>query len=143
MRTLCAVFAHPDDESFSAGGTLARYADQGIELTLVTATRGEVGAVGRAPVAPQGLAAWREGGTARRGVRPRHPARAPARAPRWRLAVAQRMPTTLRLTGASGAHRMAHRMAHRIRRTPTTQLKGNTAASRTSGTRVAVSRAGS
>jgi LmbE family N-acetylglucosaminyl deacetylase len=61
MRTLCAVFAHPDDESFSAGGTLARYADQGVELTLVTATHGEAGAVGRAPVEPQGLAAWREG----------------------------------------------------------------------------------
>jgi LmbE family N-acetylglucosaminyl deacetylase len=38
-----AVFAHPDDESFGPGGTLARYAADGVEVFLVTATRGEMG----------------------------------------------------------------------------------------------------
>jgi N-acetylglucosamine malate deacetylase 2 len=60
MRKLCAVFAHPDDESFSAGGTLARYVDEGVEVTLVTATSGEAGEVGSAPVEWTDLAAWRE-----------------------------------------------------------------------------------
>ncbi len=40
---LLAVFAHPDDETFGAGGTLALYARQGVEVHLVCATRGEVG----------------------------------------------------------------------------------------------------
>ncbi|WP_201004442.1 PIG-L family deacetylase [Paenibacillus glycanilyticus] len=42
-RKLLAVFAHPDDESFICGGTLAKYADSGVEITLVSATRGEMG----------------------------------------------------------------------------------------------------
>lgn len=42
-RRLLAVFAHPDDESFGAGGTLALYARRGAEVHLVCATRGEVG----------------------------------------------------------------------------------------------------
>jgi LmbE family N-acetylglucosaminyl deacetylase len=37
------VFAHPDDETLGCGGTLARYAREGVEITLVTATRGERG----------------------------------------------------------------------------------------------------
>lgn len=37
------VLAHPDDESLGTGGTLAKYAAEGIETTLVTATRGERG----------------------------------------------------------------------------------------------------
>jgi len=45
MKKLCLVFAHPDDESFSSGGTIARYADEGVDITLVTATRGEAGKV--------------------------------------------------------------------------------------------------
>jgi N-acetyl-1-D-myo-inositol-2-amino-2-deoxy-alpha-D-glucopyranoside deacetylase len=45
QRTLLALFAHPDDESFAAGGTLARYASQGVRVVLVTATRGEAGIV--------------------------------------------------------------------------------------------------
>ena len=40
---LMAVLAHPDDESLGFGGTLARYAAEGVETTLVTATRGERG----------------------------------------------------------------------------------------------------
>jgi LmbE family N-acetylglucosaminyl deacetylase len=40
---LMAVLAHPDDESLGAGGVLAKYAAEGIETSLVTATRGERG----------------------------------------------------------------------------------------------------
>jgi LmbE family N-acetylglucosaminyl deacetylase len=43
---LLAVLAHPDDESLGFGGTLARYAAEGIETYLVTATRGEAGRFG-------------------------------------------------------------------------------------------------
>lgn len=40
---LLAVMAHPDDESMGAGGTLAKYAAEGVETYLITATRGEHG----------------------------------------------------------------------------------------------------
>src|SRR5262245_57431267 len=40
---LMAVLAHPDDESLGFGGTLAKYASEGVETYLVTATRGEAG----------------------------------------------------------------------------------------------------
>ena len=43
--TLLAVLAHPDDESFGMGGTLALYATRGVDVHLVCATRGEVGEV--------------------------------------------------------------------------------------------------
>jgi LmbE family N-acetylglucosaminyl deacetylase len=42
---LLAVLAHPDDETFGMGGTLALYASRGVEVHLVCATRGEVGSV--------------------------------------------------------------------------------------------------
>lgn len=45
LRLLC-VLAHPDDESMGTGSTLAKYAAQGIETYLVTATRGEKGWTG-------------------------------------------------------------------------------------------------
>jgi LmbE family N-acetylglucosaminyl deacetylase len=41
--SLMAVLAHPDDETFGMGGTLAKYADEGMDVFLVCATRGEVG----------------------------------------------------------------------------------------------------
>ncbi len=44
-RVLLVVLAHPDDETFGMGGTLAHYARQGVEVHLVCATRGEVGEV--------------------------------------------------------------------------------------------------
>lgn len=42
---ILSVLAHPDDESFGMGGTLALYAQKGCEVYLVCATRGEVGDV--------------------------------------------------------------------------------------------------
>lgn len=41
--TLMAVHAHPDDESSSTGGTLARYSTEGVNTVLVTCTNGEYG----------------------------------------------------------------------------------------------------
>jgi LmbE family N-acetylglucosaminyl deacetylase len=41
--TLLAILAHPDDESMGVGGTLVKYASEGVETHLVCATRGEVG----------------------------------------------------------------------------------------------------
>jgi LmbE family N-acetylglucosaminyl deacetylase len=40
---LMAVLAHPDDESLGFGGTLAKYAAEGVHTHVVTATRGEAG----------------------------------------------------------------------------------------------------
>jgi LmbE family N-acetylglucosaminyl deacetylase len=40
------VLAHPDDESLGTGGTLAKYAAEGVATYLVTATRGERGRFG-------------------------------------------------------------------------------------------------
>lgn len=37
------VLAHPDDESLGTGGVLAKYASEGVETYVVTATRGERG----------------------------------------------------------------------------------------------------
>lgn len=44
-RSLLAVFAHPDDESFGPGGTLARYAAAGVDVWLVCGTDGDAGTV--------------------------------------------------------------------------------------------------
>ena len=41
--TLMAVHAHPDDETTTTGGTLARYAAEGVRTVLVTCTNGELG----------------------------------------------------------------------------------------------------
>ncbi|MCE1252928.1 MAG: PIG-L family deacetylase [Anaerolineae bacterium] len=44
-KTILAVLAHPDDETFGMGGTLALYAHQGAKVHLICATRGEAGDV--------------------------------------------------------------------------------------------------
>lgn len=44
-KAILAVLAHPDDESFGTGGTLALYARKGYDTYYVCATRGEVGTV--------------------------------------------------------------------------------------------------
>ena len=46
MKKLLLVFAHPDDESFSCGGTVAKYVKAGWEADLLCATRGERGETG-------------------------------------------------------------------------------------------------
>lgn len=43
QRTLLIVTAHPDDETFGCGGTLAKYALAGVRVYCACATRGEVG----------------------------------------------------------------------------------------------------
>jgi len=45
-RCILGVFAHPDDETSCAGGTLSRYARAGAEVYVATATRGEQGMLG-------------------------------------------------------------------------------------------------
>ena len=44
-KTLLGVFAHPDDESFGPGGTLARYAAEGADVHVIIATDGIAGSV--------------------------------------------------------------------------------------------------
>ena len=44
-KTILAVLAHPDDETFGTGGTLALYARKGFDTYYVCATRGEAGTV--------------------------------------------------------------------------------------------------
>jgi len=43
---LLAVFAHPDDESYGPGGTLAKLAGEGVKVHLLTFTCGEAGTIG-------------------------------------------------------------------------------------------------
>ena len=38
-----AVLSHPDDESLGIGGTLAKYASEGVDVFVLTATRGDRG----------------------------------------------------------------------------------------------------
>ena len=50
---LLAILAHPDDESLGIGGTLAKYAAEGVETYLICATRGERGWNGPADKNPE------------------------------------------------------------------------------------------
>ncbi len=45
-RCMLAVFAHPDDETSAAAGTFIQYAREGVDIHVVTATRGERGDLG-------------------------------------------------------------------------------------------------
>ncbi len=45
LKLMC-ILAHPDDESLGTGGILAKYAAEGVETYLITATRGERGWMG-------------------------------------------------------------------------------------------------
>ena len=45
-RCILAVFAHPDDETSASAGTFPKYAREGVEIHVITATRGELGELG-------------------------------------------------------------------------------------------------
>ena len=42
-RSLMCVLAHPDDETFGPGGTIKKYAREGVRVTVVIATSGQAG----------------------------------------------------------------------------------------------------
>lgn len=44
-RRMLICYAHPDDESFGIGSTIAKYSAEGVEITLICATNGDVGTV--------------------------------------------------------------------------------------------------
>jgi len=46
MKRLLCVFAHPDDESYGPGGTIARCVLDGVEVFITMFTAGEAGTVG-------------------------------------------------------------------------------------------------
>lgn len=74
---LLAVFAHPDDETFRPGGTLALLAQQNVRVEVLTFTHGEAGSCGDPPLcAPEELPAVRErelrAACAALGIQPPH-----------------------------------------------------------------------
>ena len=60
-RSLLAVFAHPDDETYGPGPALARYADAGLDVHLVCATGGEAAQRRAGHADPDALRRHREG----------------------------------------------------------------------------------
>ncbi|MBI3965568.1 MAG: N-acetyl-1-D-myo-inositol-2-amino-2-deoxy-alpha-D-glucopyranoside deacetylase [Chloroflexi bacterium] len=55
--TLLMVHAHPDDEATGTGGSLAKYAEEGVRTVIVTCTGGEVGEISDSALAtPENLA---------------------------------------------------------------------------------------
>ena len=51
---LLGVYAHPDDESFCTGATFARYAADGCEIMVVSATSGQAGQIRSGKLATRG-----------------------------------------------------------------------------------------
>jgi N-acetyl-1-D-myo-inositol-2-amino-2-deoxy-alpha-D-glucopyranoside deacetylase len=63
-RRLLLVHAHPDDESIGTGATMAKYAAEGAQVTLLTCTLGELGEIIPAALAhltPEELGEYRIG----------------------------------------------------------------------------------
>jgi LmbE family N-acetylglucosaminyl deacetylase len=61
QKCMLAVYAHPDDESFSVAGTFRKYYDEGVRTALICATRGEKGKICSPALAtPETLGAVRE-----------------------------------------------------------------------------------
>jgi LmbE family N-acetylglucosaminyl deacetylase len=69
VRRVACVFAHPDDDTFGVGGSLALHAQDELELTVILATSGEAGRIADASLATretlasvreaEDLASWR------------------------------------------------------------------------------------
>lgn len=61
-RSIACVFAHPDDETFAVGGTIARYTASGVRCDLFCATDGDAGKNSGVPVSSRAeLGAIRRG----------------------------------------------------------------------------------
>jgi N-acetyl-1-D-myo-inositol-2-amino-2-deoxy-alpha-D-glucopyranoside deacetylase len=60
MGRVLAIFAHPDDESLLAGGTLAACAAQGHEVAILSLTRGEAGPISQPGINRETLGTVRE-----------------------------------------------------------------------------------
>jgi N-acetyl-1-D-myo-inositol-2-amino-2-deoxy-alpha-D-glucopyranoside deacetylase len=61
-KRLLAIYAHPDDESFTSGGIFAMFDQRGGEVTLVCATRGEAGDISDPSLSDRDLlGTYREG----------------------------------------------------------------------------------
>jgi LmbE family N-acetylglucosaminyl deacetylase len=62
VARVLVISAHPDDETMAAGGTIAMYAEQGDDVYVLEATRGEGGEVGDPPLTDLAhLGEYREG----------------------------------------------------------------------------------
>ncbi len=95
-RRVACVFAHPDDDTFGVGGSLALHADDDLELTAILATSGEAGRIADPSLATRGklggvreaedLASWRALGLEPDVRFHRHPDGGLARIPRAELA---------------------------------------------------------
>jgi len=61
-RSILAVYAHPDDETSSMAGSMSFHAERGVDIRVVTATRGELGTLGTGGlvIEREGLGAARE-----------------------------------------------------------------------------------
>ena len=70
MATLLSFHAHPDDESITTAGTLAKAVEAGHRVILVWATRGEHGEVDEGFLDP-GEELWRAAGGGEPRARPR------------------------------------------------------------------------
>jgi len=51
VRRVACVFAHPDDDTFGVGGSLALHAEDELELTVILATSGDAGRIADASLA--------------------------------------------------------------------------------------------
>jgi len=65
---IAAVFAHPDDEVFSVGGTIARYSAAGVPCHLYCATDGDAGRASGVVVASRGDLGQRRRAELRKGA---------------------------------------------------------------------------
>jgi LmbE family N-acetylglucosaminyl deacetylase len=57
-RSILAVFAHPDDETYATGATIARYASEGVRCSLYCATDGDAGRSSDIPVSSREELGW-------------------------------------------------------------------------------------
>ncbi|HEX8091968.1 MAG TPA: PIG-L family deacetylase [Blastocatellia bacterium] len=59
-RSLMCVLAHPDDETFGPGGTIAKYAREGVRVSVIIATSGQAGRTAGLCSTPEELGRIRE-----------------------------------------------------------------------------------